>query len=103
MERIGKLVIELTAIGSKSESKMAFLLDQEGNKIKVKMKNANPFMDNPLLDYENKEVILEGEMNENDTFIVEVVSVKEENLESEVKDRTEEDSQDETESHSENQ
>ena len=65
----GKIIFELTNIGTKSEFELPFLVVEDGKKIKIGFQGDNPFEQPTLHLYDQKEVIVEGEFNENGKFI----------------------------------
>lgn len=76
-ELTGKIKLDTFAADSKSESKRPYLIKDNGEKILLYKKNDNPFENKGFTDFEDKEVVLTGEFNEN-TFIVSEVVLKNE-------------------------
>ncbi|MBR2341356.1 MAG: hypothetical protein IKA72_02990 [Clostridia bacterium] len=70
----GKIVFELTNVGSKSQGEFPFLVVEEGKKIKIGFRGDNPFEQPTLHLYEGKDVVVEGEFNENGKFIATSIS-----------------------------
>lgn len=54
---------------SKSAGTFPYLVLENGEKVKIRLVNANPFENNELALYENKQVQAEGEYNEFKTFM----------------------------------
>ncbi len=69
----GKIEFMLFAEGTKSESLQPFLIDKDGNKIRVYKKDDNPFMNNYFTAFEGKSVCVSGE-HSNNTFIVDSIT-----------------------------
>ena len=65
----GKVVFELANVGSKSEGVHPFLVMEDGKKVKLGLLGDNPFMHTRLKEYDQKNVILEGDFNDNGKFI----------------------------------
>ena len=61
----GKIIFELTNIGTKSEFELPFLVLEDGKKVKIGFQGDNPFEQPTLHLYDQKEVIVDGEFNEN--------------------------------------
>lgn len=76
-ELTGKIKLDTFAADSKSESKRPFLIMNNGEKILLYKKNDNPFENKGFTDFEDKEVVLTGEFNDN-TFLVSEVVLKNE-------------------------
>ena len=70
----GKIIFELTNIGTKSEFELPFLVLEDGKKIKIGFKGDNPFEQPTLHLYDQKEVLVEGEFNENNKFIATAIA-----------------------------
>lgn len=66
----GIIVFKQSNVGSKSQGTFPYLSTEQGELIKVRMLNENPFEHNTLQKYEGKSVALEGEFNDNGTFLV---------------------------------
>lgn len=54
---------------SKSAGTFPYLVLENGEKVKIRLVNANPFENNELALYENKQVQVEGDYNEFKTFM----------------------------------
>ncbi len=65
----GKIIFELTNIGTKSEFELPFLVLEDGKKVKIGFQGDNPFEQPTLHLYDQKNVVVEGEFNENGKFI----------------------------------
>ena len=65
----GKVIFKLANEGSKSESSQPYLLTSEGQEIHLFLKDSNPFENNQLKQYEDKNITAEGIMKEN-TFVI---------------------------------
>ena len=65
----GTVIFQMASIGSKSEGNHPFLQLEDGSTVKLGLVGDNPFMHTKLRAYENKNVVLEGEYNENGKFI----------------------------------
>ena len=65
---------------SKSEGVFPYLYVGEGKFVKIRLQNANPFENNELSKYDSKSVVVEGEYNDNDTFIVSYICEEKEEV-----------------------
>lgn len=65
----GTVIFQMASVGSKSEGNHPFLRLEDGSTVKLGLVGDNPFMHTKLRAYENKNVVLEGEYNENGKFI----------------------------------
>ena len=65
----GTVIFQMANVGSKSEGNHPFLRLEDGNLVKLALVGDNPFMHTMLRAYENKNVVLEGDYNENGKFI----------------------------------
>jgi hypothetical protein len=65
----GTVIFQMANVGSKSEGNHPFLLLEDGSTVKLGLVGDNPFMHTKLRAYENKNVVLEGDYNENGKFI----------------------------------
>lgn len=70
----GKIIFELTNIGTKSEFELPFLVLEDGKKVKIGFKGDNPFEQPTLHLYDQKEVLVEGDFNENGKFIATAIA-----------------------------
>jgi hypothetical protein len=65
----GTVIFQMANVGSKSEGNHPFLLLEDGSTVKLGLVGDNPFMHTKLRAYENKNVVIEGDYNENGKFI----------------------------------
>ena len=96
----GKIIFREANVGSKSAGVYPYLELETGELVKIRMLNANPFEENALNEYENKMVELQGEFNDNQTFLVtDVTEITEEDncltTVNEVEERENEETQEE--------
>ena len=70
----GKIVFVESNPGSKSEGRYPYIELDTGDRAKIFALNDNPFQNNLLDGYEGKTVEVEGEFNENCTFIASVIN-----------------------------
>ena len=76
-ELTGKIKFDSFAKETKSESKRPYLIMENGDKILLYKNNDNPFENKGFAEFENKKVLVSGEINDN-TFVVTQVVLKEE-------------------------
>ena len=65
----GTVIFQMANVGSKSEGSHPFLRLEDGKMVKLALRGDNPFMHTMLRPYDLKNVVLEGEYNENGKFI----------------------------------
>ena len=65
----GTVIFQTANVGSKSEGNHPFLRLEDGSMVKLGLVGDNPFMHNLLRPYDLKNVVLEGDYNENGKFI----------------------------------
>ena len=65
---------------SKSEGVFPYLYVGEGKFVKIRLQNANPFENDELTKYDSKFVVVEGEYNDNNTFIVSYICEEKEEV-----------------------
>lgn len=65
----GTVIFQTVNVGSKSEGNHPFLRLEDGTMVKLALRGDNPFMHTTLRLYDLKNVVLEGEYNENGKFI----------------------------------
>ena len=70
----GKIVFVESNPGSKSEGRYPYIELDTGDRAKIFALNDNPFQNNLLDGYDGKTVEVEGEFNENCTFIASVIN-----------------------------
>lgn len=70
----GKVVFEFMSSGSKSDGFHPFLILEDGKKVKLALRGDNPFMHTKLKAYNEKNVVVEGEFNDNGKFIATEIS-----------------------------
>ena len=73
MELRGIVIFKLSNVGSHSEGVFPYLYIGKGEFVKIYMIDDNPFENNFLQEYDSKKVILEGEFNEYNTFVIEKI------------------------------
>ncbi len=71
----GIIVFKSANAKSKSEGVFPYLYLGNGEFVKIRLEDANPFENEELKAFDTKKVIVEGEFNENNTFIA--TSIKE--------------------------
>ena len=71
----GKVVFEVANVGSKSEGTHPFLIMEDGKKVKLGLLGDNPFMHTKLKPYNQKDVVVEGEFNDNGKFVATSIQV----------------------------
>ena len=81
----GTIVFIKSNVGSKSEGTFPYLVKDNGEKVKIRLVDVNPFENNELAVYENKQVVAEGEYNEYGTFMATSISCKDGQIEKETK------------------
>lgn len=67
----GTVIFKEANIGSKSRGEYPYLLLETGDSVRITLLGDNPFENTQLREYDSKNVILEGELNENGKFIAE--------------------------------
>ena len=65
----GTVIFQTANIGSKSEGCYPFLRMEDGTTVRISLQGDNPFENTTLKSYDLKQVMLEGEFNENGKFI----------------------------------
>lgn len=70
----GTIAFKLAEIGSKSEGTYPFLELENGDSVRIRMTDDNPFENSALREYEGMTVEVEGEYNENKIFIAKAVT-----------------------------
>ena len=69
----GTIIFKESNKQSKSHGFFPYLETEDGNQIKIRMLNENPFENSTLSEYEGKTVEVEGELSDTGTFIAESI------------------------------
>lgn len=79
MKLKGTVKVKLINENSKDEHKQAFILTEENEEIRIRMRDSNPFQDDILLSEDGVVLVLEGELdNVSGTFIANEIQPEEE-------------------------